>query len=107
MTPRSVLVIFDIRRYEVDLERLATLAKARGARIVLFTDQWGSPIGLEADHVFTAMVEVPSAWDSTLAINLIVEALIAELQSRRWDKARGRIEELEDMFETTRIFRKP
>ena len=52
------------------------------------------------------MVEVPSSWDSTLGINLIVEALIAEVQARRWDKAKDRIESLEDMFRSTRIFRK-
>ena len=106
MGPRSVLVVFDIRRYERDLERLALLAKERGALIVLFTDQWASPIAKSADHVVHAHVEVPSSWDSTLGINLIVEALIAEIQSRRWEKAKDRIEALEDMFKSTRIFRK-
>lgn len=107
MDRRSVLVLFDIRRYERDLARLAELAKAREAVIVLFTDQWGSPIGKVADHVVNAMVEVPSSWDSTIAINLVVEALIAEVQTRRWKTARDRIEALEDMFRSTRIFRKP
>ena len=95
-----------IRRYETDLARLATLAKERGTVIVLFTDQWGSPISKIADHVVNAMVEVPSSWDSTLGVNLIVEALIAEVQTRRWDKARDRIEALEEMFRSTRLFRK-
>lgn len=106
MGPRSVLVVFDIRRYEADLARLASLAKERGVVIVLFTDQWGSPIAANADHVINALVEVPSSWDSTLAINLIVEALIAAVQTRRLEKARDRIEALEDMFRSTRIFRK-
>lgn len=106
MGPRSVLVVFDIRRYEADLAKLATLAKERGAVILLFTDQWGSSISSVADHVINAMVEVPSSWDSTIAINLIVEALIAEVQTRRWDKARDRIETLEEMFRSTRLFRK-
>lgn len=106
MGPRSVLIVFDIRRYEADLARLATLAKERGAVIVLFTDQWGSPVSKIADHVVNAMVEVPSSWDSTLGVNLIVEALVAEVQSRRWDKAKDRIESLEEMFRSTRIFRK-
>jgi DNA-binding MurR/RpiR family transcriptional regulator len=103
----TVLILFDIRRYESDLEKLAELAKDRGARIVLFTDQWGSPISRLADHIVNAMIEVPSSWDSTLAINLVIEALIAEVQSRVSDSARGRIEALEDMFRATRIFRKP
>ena len=106
MNKDSVLILFDIRRYERDLDRLAELAKERGAQIVLFTDQWGSPISRLADHVVNAMIEVPSSWDSTLAINLIVEALIAEVQTRVSESARERIEALEDMFQSTRIFRK-
>lgn len=106
MDKRAVLVVFDIRRYEGDLAKLATLAQERGATIVLFTDQWGSSISKIATHVVNAMVEVPSSWDSTIAINLIVEALIAEVQNRRWEKARDRIETLEEMFQSTRIFRK-
>ncbi len=106
MDEASVLVIFDIRRYERDLGKLAQLAHDQGAMIVLFTDQWGSPISKIADHTFNAAVEVPSNWDSTLAINLIVEALIANVQSERWDTAKDRIEALEDMFRATRLFRK-
>jgi DNA-binding MurR/RpiR family transcriptional regulator len=106
MNGRAVLILFDVRRYERDLARLAQLAKDRGAVIILFTDQWGSPISKIADHVVNAMIEVPSSWDSTIAINLIIEALIAEVQSRRWDAAKDRIEALEDMFKSTRIFRK-
>ncbi len=107
MDKSSVLIVFDIRRYESDLARLVTLAKDRGAVVVLFTDQWGSPITKQADHVINAMVEVPSSWDSTIAINLIVEALIAEIQRKRWEQSKDRIEALEDMFRSTRIFRRP
>ena len=53
-----------------------------------------------------ALIEVPSSWGSTLAINLIAEALIAEVQTRRWEDAKSRIERLEDMFKTTKLFRK-
>ena len=106
MDRSSVLILFDIRRYESDLERLAELAKDRDAEIILFTDQWGSPISRIADHVVNAMIEVPSSWDSTLAINLVIEALLAEVQSRVSESASGRIEALEEMFRTTRIFRK-
>ena len=107
MDAAAILVVFDIRRYETDLARLATLARDRGATVILFTDQWGSPISSIADHTVNAMVEVPSSWDSTLALNLIVEALIATVQQHRWDTAKDRIETLEEMFRSTRIFRKP
>jgi DNA-binding MurR/RpiR family transcriptional regulator len=105
MDAQSVLVLFDIRRYESSLLKLARLAKDRGAMIVLFTDQWGSPIGPLADHSFHCLVGAPSSWDSTIALMLIVEALIAEVQTGLGDDGRDRIEELESMFTATRMFR--
>jgi DNA-binding MurR/RpiR family transcriptional regulator len=105
MGSSSVLVLFDIRRYESDLLKLAKLAKERGCTIVLFTDQWGSPIGQLADHVFHGMVEAPSSWDSTVALMLLIEALIADVQTRLAENSRARIEELESMFTATRMFR--
>ena len=107
MDDRSVLVLFDIRRYESDLEKLASLASARGSKVVLFTDQWGSPVARTADYTFNALVEAPSSWDSTIAVVLIVEALIAEVQNARWDESKERIEELEAMFNSTKLFRSP
>lgn len=101
----SILIVFDIRRYESDLLKLAKLANERGCTIVLFTDQWGSPISKWADHTFNALVEAPSSWDSTVAIMIIVEALIADTQDNRWDESRERIEELEGMFSKTKLFR--
>lgn len=107
MDARTVLVVFDIRRYERELERLAELASARGATVVLFTDQWGSPISRTADFTFNGLVEAPSSWDSTIAVMLIVEALIAEVQTMRWEESKERIEELEAMFSATKLFRSP
>ena len=105
MGESATLIVFDIRRYEKELERLAKLVVGQGANIVLFTDQWGSPIEKYAAHCFRAMVEVPSAWDSTLAINFLVEALIADIQSRSSDSSAERIAAMEDMIGESRIFR--
>lgn len=105
MGAEAVLLLFDIRRYEKDLLRFAELAQERGATIVLFTDQWGSPIGRVARYSFHLQVEAPSNWDSTIAIMAVVEALIAEVQAKRWDESRERLDELEAMFSTTRVFR--
>lgn len=105
MDSNATLVIFDIRRYEAHLEKLAQIASERGVTVVLFTDQWGSPIGRCADFTFNGLVEAPSSWDSTIALQLIVEALIAEVQDARWEESKERIEELEAMFSSTRLFR--
>lgn len=105
MDASAVLVIFDIRRYEKELEKLANLAVKQGASIVLFTDAWGSPIEKHARFCLRSMVEVPSSWDSTLAINFLIEALVAQVQSRSSDQSADRIAALEQMIGESRIFR--
>ena len=105
MTEGDTLLIFDIRRYEENLLRLAEIAQARGMQVILITDQWSSPIASVAAHTFNCWVEIPSAWDSTLAINFIIEALIAEIQTRSSDSSAERIAALEGMIGESRIFR--
>ena len=51
MGKRDVLLVFDIRRYQDSLVRFAEKAHQRGVQIVLFTDQWLSPIARFARHV--------------------------------------------------------
>lgn len=95
MDRRSVLVVFDIRRYQGDLIRFADEAAERGARIILVTDNWLSPIAAHAEYVLSARIEVPSNWDSVVAMMTLVEALIAALNDRHWPRLEGRIRELE------------
>lgn len=102
----DVLVLFDIRRYENTLLRLADIAHDRGAEIVLITDQWGSPITKVARHKFNCRVEVPSAWDSNVAVMLVVETLISAVQEVDWAESEARMKALEGMFDRTRLFRK-
>lgn len=106
LRPGDVLVLFDIRRYENTLLRLADIAHDRGAEIVLITDQWGSPITKVASHKFNCRVEVPSAWDSNVAVMLVVETLISAVQEVDWAESEARMKALEGMFDRTRLFRK-
>ena len=89
---RHVLVVFDIRRYQHDVIRFAEEAARRGATVVLFTDQWLSPVSGVARHMLTARVTVPSSWDSMIGMFLIVEALIARISEKMWPtvKIQGR-----------------
>lgn len=107
MNKGDVLILFDIRRYERELEALAKTASEVGAEIVLFTDNWGSPIGKYARHAFRLHIEAPSAWDSSVVTLLVVEALIEAVQGANWDKTRERMSMLENLFETTPLFRRP
>lgn len=106
MNPRDILLMFDIRRYETNLMRLAEIATARGVRVVLVTDQWLSPAARYAEHSFTCWVEIPSAWDSNVSTMMLLEALIAAVQEEHWPRTRERYEQLEELFNATRLFNK-
>jgi DNA-binding MurR/RpiR family transcriptional regulator len=94
---RDVLLLFDIRRYSPDLEALAGSAVKRGATIALFTDQWLSPVSKVAKHVLPAHVAVPSIWDSSAGLLLLVEALLAAIAAELGPAARGRLTAIEKM----------
>ena len=90
--PGDVFVIFDVRRYENNTLKLAEMAHARGAEIILFTDQWRSPVHALATHSFSARIVVPSAWDSTATTMLLVETMIAAVQNLDWEGTKRRME---------------
>jgi DNA-binding MurR/RpiR family transcriptional regulator len=106
MKPGDVLVVFDIRRYEREVSRLADTARNQNLEILLFTDQWGSPITKFANHSFHSRIEAPSAWDSNMVIMFIVEAIIAAVQNQTWVETRQRMKKLEKLFDETRLFKK-
>jgi DNA-binding MurR/RpiR family transcriptional regulator len=95
MGKRDVLLVFDIRRYQPSLLRLAQAASKRQAKVVLVTDQWLSPISRLATHVLPARVAVPSVWDSSVALMAIAEALLAETTEQEWEYGQKRMRELE------------
>ncbi len=106
MRPGDTLLVFDIRRYERSLLGLAEMARAEGAGVVVLTDQWGSPLTAGAAHALHARIEVPSAWDSTVVLSMLVEALLAAVQERDWEGTAARMTRLERLFDATGLFRK-
>lgn len=102
----DVLVLFDVRRYETNLSDFAKMAAAAGITVVLFTDQWMSPIAGIATHTIAARIEVPSGWDSGMVTLFFLEALISDIQTHHWPQSRTRIKELEKIFDKTRRFLK-
>lgn len=106
MAEGDILVLFDVRRYENSTLRLAEAAHERKANVILFTDQWVSPISQFATITFSNHIAVPSPWDSGVTLMLLAEILLAEVQERNWSTSKPRLEALEDMFDRTRFFRK-
>jgi DNA-binding MurR/RpiR family transcriptional regulator len=97
--PKSVLMMFDLRRYQADSVSLARAAKERGATILLVTDPWESPIAEFADHILIVEVTSPSPYDSMVPAFALAEALIAEVINRLGSAAVKRMRDLEGLRE--------
>ncbi|MEM1268391.1 MAG: MurR/RpiR family transcriptional regulator [Pseudomonadota bacterium] len=92
MKPGDVLVVFDFRRYEANLEALARkAAHDQKAQVVVITDKWLSPINRSAAEVLAVPIETGTIWDSYAAALAVTEALAARVASADWDKVRARI----------------
>jgi DNA-binding MurR/RpiR family transcriptional regulator len=94
---KDVLVVFDYRRYQLDVVTFARQAAARGVRIVLFTDHLLSPIAEFAEATIVSPLEVASPYDTLSPAVAQMEALVAQILSVTGDGARSRIERLEQV----------
>lgn len=92
---RTVLVVFDYRRYQNSTIEFARRAAEMGAQIVLFTDVWLSPVADVSKHVLTSTVRGPSPFDTMVPGLAVVESVIAGLSVKLGAQAKPRIEELE------------
>lgn len=95
MGKRDVAIVFDIRRYQPSLLRFAEKAHARGVSVVLITDRWLSPIARVASHVLPARTAVPSAWDSSAALFVVAERLIAGVTELLPEQSAARIRDMD------------
>ena len=101
---RHVLAVFDYRRYQADVVRFAEQAKARGALVILFTDQWRSPITAFADVVITAPTATSSPFDTLVTPLLQVEAVavgVAESLGADWRARAALLEEVRNDHRVT------
>jgi len=91
----QLFVVFDYRRYDPEVVRLAELLAHDGAKILLLTDRWLSPIADFAEVVLPARVEAPSPFDSLVPAMAVVESLVAAVTDRLDDAGRRRLERIE------------
>ena len=89
---RDVVCAFDFRRYERDTQEFAAAAKDAGARIILFTDPWLSPIADIADALLPAQVVGPSPFPSLAPTVAVAETLSTAVAGALGDSARAHFE---------------
>ncbi|WP_192182980.1 MurR/RpiR family transcriptional regulator [Mesorhizobium amorphae] len=94
---RDLLIVFDYRRYQLDVVAFAQLAAARRVRILLFTDPWLSPISEFSELTLTCPIEVNSPYDTMASSVAQIEAVIAQILASMEKPTRERIEELEEI----------
>jgi DNA-binding MurR/RpiR family transcriptional regulator len=93
---RDLVVLFDYRRYEDATEALARAVVERGAKIILCTDQWLSPIAGLATVVLPCAVDSPSAYDSFTPSLAVLETVIAALIERSGQTTAQRLAQIEE-----------
>jgi DNA-binding MurR/RpiR family transcriptional regulator len=97
----SVAIVYDLRRYEQAAGEAVTLAKARGASVILITDEALSPSAADADIVLPAAVDgVP--FDSFAALLVLTESLVEAVFQELGEAA---IERMADWERSVRIHR--
>ncbi|MEW1587694.1 MurR/RpiR family transcriptional regulator [Micromonospora vinacea] len=92
---RDLVALFDFRRYEEPTLALARQVTARGARVVLFTDRWLSPVAGLAEVVLPGRVESPSLYDSFVPALALVETVVAAVIDRLGPAAGTRLKAME------------
>ena len=97
LSSRDVLIVFDYRRYQRDVVRFAEQAAERGVQIVLFTDQYQSPISAKAKVTIVARTDVGSPYDSLAPAVAQIEALVAQIVAKESGSTRRRVKSLEQI----------
>lgn len=93
--PRDVIIVYDFRRYQTNVIQLTLEAVASGAKAILITDRWRSPIAKHADIVFALAVETVSPFDTMTPGLLLTEALIAAAATQLRSEMSERMETME------------
>lgn len=75
----DVVVAYDFRRYTPETVDFGKAARKRGAKIILVTDPWLSPLSADASIVLPCSVASPSAFDALSPTMALTEVLIAGL----------------------------
>ncbi|MEQ9643244.1 MAG: MurR/RpiR family transcriptional regulator [Alphaproteobacteria bacterium] len=92
---RDTIFVVDFRRYQPDVISFAEAASARGARIVLLTDPWLSPIADCADHILVVDIAVRSPLDTLVTAQALIERILLGCIEALGDGARLRMKQLE------------
>ncbi len=91
----DILIVYDMRRYQDDISKFVEAADEVGACIMLFTDQWISPVASHARNVWSCHIEIPSPFDSFVSCVAVMDVLVARMAAMNETALAKRIRRLE------------
>jgi len=97
MGRNDVVVALDFRRYQPDTIDFGVAAAQMGARIILLTDPWLSPLVNSAKTVITVETTSPSPFDSFVSAMGVLELLIHRISESVGDDSLGRMKALDEL----------
>ena len=95
--PRTVALVYDFRRYQKTSVEWGLAAAARGAHLIVVTDQFLSPLAPHAKSLLTTNTEGLGPFDSMTGGFAMTELLVSEVARTLGEPARGRLAEIETL----------
>ena len=100
----SVAIVFDLRRHELAAKEVVSMAKTRGASVILITDESLSPSAEEADIVLPVTID-GAPFDSFAALLVLAESLVDAVFHGVGEAAIERMTDWERSVRIDRAFR--
>ncbi len=103
---QDVLVGLSFPRYSSKAVKTMHFAHSRKAKIIAITDSTLSPIASYADYLLLAHSDMATIVDSLVAPLSIINALTVAVAVKTLDANRSKLEELENLWDSYRIYTK-
>jgi DNA-binding MurR/RpiR family transcriptional regulator len=97
MGRNDVVVALDFRRYQRDTIEFGQAVAERGARVILLTDPWLSPLVNSAKLVITVETTSPSPFDSFVSVMGVLELLIHRIAESAGEDSLARMGTLDHL----------
>ncbi len=102
----DVVIAFSFPRYSSATVKAAQYCRSTGANVIAITDDVGSPLGQNADHVISAKSDMVSLVDSLTAPLSVVNALIVAIAAKREKEVQQTFETLERIWDEYDVYEK-
>lgn len=98
------LLIYSFPRHSKIYNTMLEIAVQRGAKVILITDRYTSPLAAKADIVIVTHVDGPGFTNSYIAPMCITEVLILALSRQCRDSNTQRVQELDRLMEQEELY---